>query len=58
MEARERTLGAEHLDTLASVNNLTACLRAMGMLKDAEPLDRRALEACERTLGAEHLPQA
>ena len=26
----------------------------MGLLKDAEPLFRRALEAQERTLGAEH----
>ena len=50
----ERTLDAEHRGTLASINNLAACLRAMGLLKDAEPLYRRALEARERTLGAEH----
>ena len=54
LEARERTLGAEHPSTLASVNNLANCLRAMGQLKDAEALFRRALEAQERTLGAEH----
>ena len=54
LEARERTLGAEHPDTLVSVNNLAECLRAMGLQKDAEPLYRRALEARERTLGAEH----
>ena len=36
LEARERTLGAEHPDTLLSVNNLAACLEAMGLLKDAE----------------------
>ena len=54
LEARERTLGAEHPDTLGSVNNLAECLEAMGQLKDAEALYRRALEARERTLGAEH----
>ena len=54
LEARERTLGAEHPNTLVSVNNLAICLQAMGQLKDAEALYRRALEARERTLGAEH----
>ena len=54
LEGRERTLGAEHPDTLASVKNLAGCFQAMGLLKDAEPLYRRALEARERTLGAEH----
>ena len=54
LEARERTLGAEHPSTLYSVNSLANCLRAMGQLKDAEALLRRALEAHERTLGAEH----
>ena len=54
LEARQRTLGAEHPDTLVSINNLASCLRAMGLLKNAEPLYRRALEAQERTLGAEH----
>ena len=33
LDARERTLGAEHPDTSASVNNLAACLD-MGLLKD------------------------
>ena len=50
----ERTLGADHPDTLASVNNLANCFKARGQLKDAEALFRRALEARERTLGAEH----
>ena len=54
LEARERTLGAEHPDTLHSINELAVCLQAMGLQKDAEPLYRRALEASERTLGAEH----
>ena len=54
LETRERTLGAEHPSTLASVNDLALCLRDMGQLKDAEALHRRALEAQERTLGGEH----
>ena len=53
-QARERTLGADHPDTLASVNNLAICFKARGQLKDAEALYRRDLEASERTLGAEH----
>ena len=54
LEARERTLGADHPDTLVSVNNLAVCLKHMGQLKDAEVLYRRALEARERALDAEH----
>ena len=38
----------------SSVNNLAFCLSAMGLLTDAEPLYRRALDAQERTLGTEH----
>ena len=45
LEARERTLGADHPSTLDSVNNLANCLKDMGQLKDAEALHRRALEA-------------
>ena len=41
----ERTLGAEHPDTLVSVHNLATCLQARGQLKDAEVLYRRALDA-------------
>ena len=47
LETRERTLGAEHASTLASVNNLANCCSNMGQLKDAEALYRRALEAHE-----------
>ena len=50
----ECALSAEHPSTLGSVNNLANCLTAMGRLKDAEVLYRRALEARECTLGAEH----
>eukprot|EP00808_Paulinella_micropora_P012425 g50210.t1 len=53
LQAHEKTLGAEHPDTLASVNNL-ALLNAQGKLAEAEPLYSRALQAREKTLGAEH----
>ena len=54
MEARERTLGKDHPDTLVSVNNLANLLQAKGDYAGAEPLYRRVLEAQERTLGKEH----
>ncbi|MFT5466683.1 MAG: hypothetical protein ACI8UO_001783 [Verrucomicrobiales bacterium] len=54
LEARERVLGAEHPDTLGSLNNLAALLDAKDDYAAAEPLLRRALEARERVLGAEH----
>ena len=54
MEGQERTLGAEHPDTLVSVNDLARCFEAMGQQKDAETLYRRALEGQERTLFLEN----
>jgi tetratricopeptide (TPR) repeat protein len=54
LEIRERVLGAEHPQTLTSVNNLASCLRALGDAAAALPLYRRALESRERVLGAEH----
>jgi len=50
----ERTLGAEHPDTLRSVNNLAVIYVAQGRYGEAEPLCRRALALSERVLGAEH----
>ena len=47
-------LGAEHPDTLGSVNNLAYCLETLGDASAALPLYRRALESSERVLGAEH----
>jgi tetratricopeptide (TPR) repeat protein len=54
LRLRERTLGKEHHDTLASLNNLAGLLQAKGDHAGAELLCRRALEAQERTLGKEH----
>ena len=54
LEAREATLGAEHPDTLSSVNNLGLALLWQGKYKEAETMHRRALEAKERVIGSEH----
>ena len=37
-------LGEDHPDTLSSLNNLAALLKAQGQLAEAEPLYREALE--------------
>ena len=50
----ERVLGAEHRDTLTSVNNLASCMEALGDAAGALPLCRRALESKDRVLGPEH----
>jgi len=51
LESSERVLGAEHPQTLASVNNLAYCMKALGDAAGALPLYRRALESRERVLG-------
>ena len=47
-------LGAEHPDTLISVNNLASVLWDQGKYEAAEEMHRRALEGREKVLGAEH----
>jgi hypothetical protein len=47
-------LGAEHLDTAASLNNLGGLLQTVGDLAGARPLYERALAICERVLGPDH----
>ncbi|KAI9771284.1 MAG: hypothetical protein M1840_002254 [Geoglossum simile] len=54
LEARETTLGAEHLETLNSINSLGVVLGWQGKYIEAEAMHRRALEAKERVLGKEH----
>jgi tetratricopeptide (TPR) repeat protein len=54
LELRERVLGAEHPDTLTSVNNLAQLLSSKGDYEAAEPLLRRALGALQRVLGSDH----
>ena len=45
LEARERTLGKEHPDTIGSANNLVKLLMQKRDYSGAEPLLRRVLEA-------------
>jgi CHAT domain-containing protein/Tfp pilus assembly protein PilF len=50
----EQTLGPQHPDTLASINNLAELCRAQGDYSGAEAFLRRALAGYERALGPEH----
>ncbi|RYP51053.1 hypothetical protein DL768_003553 [Monosporascus sp. mg162] len=54
LEAMETTLGAEHPNTLRSVNSLGLVLLKQGKHKEAEAMHRRALEGEEKVLGREH----
>ena len=54
LATRRRTLGEEHPDTLASINNMGLLLQLQGRLAEAEPYCREALENSRRTLGEEH----
>ncbi|KAF2470888.1 TPR-like protein [Lindgomyces ingoldianus] len=52
--ARESLLGAEHPDTLSSLNNLGLVLDWQGRYGEACAIHQRGLEAKGRVLGAEH----
>ena len=47
-------MGAEHPQTLVSVNNLAGLYERQGRYGEAEPLYRRAVLGAERVLGADH----
>ncbi|MCQ8775176.1 tetratricopeptide repeat protein, partial [Streptomyces telluris] len=51
---RERALGENHPNTLASINNLAALLQDQGELKKARALHERVLTTYRRTLGEDH----
>src|SRR5207245_2868193 len=53
--ARQRVLGEEHPDTLASLNNLGMLLEQKGDFVAAERMLRRALEGLDRKLGPDKL---
>ena len=53
-ELRRTLLGAEHPDTLTSMNNLAETLRAQGELEGARKIQEQVLEIRRRLLGAEH----
>lgn len=54
VERREKVLGPEHLDTLASVFKLGLVLGSQGKYKESEAMHQRALEGREKVLGPEH----
>jgi tetratricopeptide (TPR) repeat protein len=51
---REKVLGAEHPDTVLSLNNLALLLHTQGDNEGARPLYERALAIREKALGPEH----
>ncbi len=54
LDVRRERLGAEHPETLASMNSLGLLLHSRGLLFEAESLYRDALAGRERVLGADH----
>jgi hypothetical protein len=54
VETRNRVLGAEHPDTLASIGNLALTYWNQGRWKEAEDLEVQAIETRKRVLGIEH----
>ena len=54
IETRKKVSGAEHPDTLASMNNLALTYRSQGRWKEAEQLFMQVMETTKRVLGAEH----
>jgi tetratricopeptide (TPR) repeat protein len=50
----EKALGAEHTDTIMTVNNLGVLYSDQGKLAEAEQMNKRALAGYEKALGREH----
>ncbi|MCJ1405466.1 hypothetical protein MMC11_008694 [Xylographa trunciseda] len=55
LQGYEKALGAEHISTLRTVNNLGTLYRNQGKLAEAEQMYERALQGYEKALGAEHI---
>ena len=53
-DKRKDVLGAEHPDTLTSMNNLAEVYRHQGRWKEAEKLHMQVMETRKIVLGAEH----
>ena len=51
---RDKTLGPEHPDGIASLNNLAFLHKAEGHYAEAEPLYNRALTIWEKAVGPGH----
>lgn len=54
MKFRKKVLGAEHPDTLISMNNLADLYQSQGKYEAAKPLHKETLQLREKVLGAEH----
>jgi tetratricopeptide (TPR) repeat protein len=54
LEASQRTLGSEHLDTLGAMNSLANSYSDVGRRQEAMELSEKVLEASQRTLGSKH----
>lgn len=54
LEARQRTLGSEHPDTLGTMHNLAICYSDPGRMQEAIEMGQKFLEASQRTLRSEH----
>ncbi|KAI9923368.1 hypothetical protein MW887_009938 [Aspergillus wentii] len=54
LKYKEKVVGPEHPNTLASVNNLGSVLERQGRYEEAEAMHRRALEGYKKVLGPEH----
>jgi tetratricopeptide (TPR) repeat protein len=48
------SLGRNHPETAATLNNLASLLLAIGRVAEAEPLQRQAVAALEASLGSDH----
>ena len=53
LEARQRTLGSEHPNTLRAMTNLANSYSDIGRRQEAMELSEKVLEASQRTLGSE-----
>jgi tetratricopeptide (TPR) repeat protein len=58
LKITEISLGADHPNTAAILNNLGHVYRSQGKYAEAEPLFKRALAIREKALGADHLDTA
>ncbi len=54
METRKKKLGADHPDTLTSMNNLAFTWKRQGRLTEAIKLMQDCVQLCERILGVHH----
>jgi CHAT domain-containing protein/Tfp pilus assembly protein PilF len=58
VDLTERTLGAEHIATAASLNDLAVLYQAMGDYAKAEPLCQKVLQINQKVLGPDHADTA